>query len=219
MLQTKDLIKSTPWSVKKTYEIFRRRSCPTYVSGKKFDDIWIKLSNILNEKQICHIVFIESLFEDWGCIPYPNQLCSEKAFQICYKYIHKNITIGQLEFENQIRTINNSIELYAKEKEEKLDYVLSLEFLPIKSYTRLLMCSDSMYEKFKTKYFNTAVAEIKSNPSVDKYLKDNYVSRYIRLFPQRFPAVNSSSCDTLPEPSRSFKGGENIPVRRRPSGT
>lgn len=53
----------TPWNIKKIYETFRRRSTPGYKSGTKFDDCWIKLSNILKEKHMPRSLFGEFVRE------------------------------------------------------------------------------------------------------------------------------------------------------------
>ena len=123
-----------------------------------------------------------------------------------------------MEFENEVRILNNYLS-NPKNKEKDLDDVLSLDFLPIKSYTRVLLCSDEIFDKLKNKYAGIAVAELKSNPSINKYIKDNYVSRYIRLFPQRISKSIDSKYNTVPEPSSSAKGRENVPIRRRSTNT
>jgi hypothetical protein len=208
----------TPWNIKKIYEILRRRSTPGYKSGSKFDDCWIKLANLLKQKNICPVIYLESLFEKWGGIPFPNQLYGERSMRIFDEYSVKGESIGKMEFDNEIRILNNYLN-NPKNKEKDLDDVLLLEFLPIKSYTRVLLCSDEIFNKLKNKHVGIAVAELKSNPSVNKYIKDNYVSRYIRLFPQRISKSIDSEYNTLPEPSSSPKGRENVPIRRRSSNT
>ncbi len=207
----------TPWNIKKIYEIFRRRSTPGYKSGTKFDDCWIKLANTLKQKNICPVLYLESLFEKWGGIPFPSQLCGERSMTIFSQYLEKGETVGQMEFENEIRILNNYLN-NPNNKEKELDDVLLLDFLPIKSYTRVLLCSDNIFDKLK-KYTGTAIAELKSNPSTNKYIKENYVSRYIRLFPQRISKSINSEYNEIPEPSSGSQRREDVPIRRRPSNT
>jgi len=163
------------------------------------------------------VLYLESLFEKWGGIPFPSQLCGERSMTIFSQYLEKGETVGQMEFENEIRILNNYLN-NPNNKEKELDDVLLLDFLPIKSYTRVLLCSDNIFDKLK-KYTGTAIAELKSNPSTNKYIKENYVSRYIRLFPQRISKSINSEYNEIPEPSSGSQRREDVPIRRRPSNT
>lgn len=210
-----------PWNIKKIYEILRRQLTPGYKCGTKFDSVWITLSDFLKTQKICPVTYLESLFELWGHTPYPNQLCSDRAINIYKDYIDRYTTIGQREFETQVATLNKCLDIYYKDNgkniEDQLDKILTSDFLPIKNYIRVIFCSDNVLNEIIQKYGSVAVAELKSNPSTNKYIKNNYVSRYIRLFPQRIPKSPSSESDTLPEPSTATERRKNIPVRRRSS--
>jgi hypothetical protein len=204
----------SPRFIQKVYEKFRKKSTPGYFCGPKFDDEWFKLSNFLKSINACPTIYIESLFESWGGTPFPQQLCSARAKQIYEKYLNSGQTIGEKEFMHQVMLVHESIKSYAKNK-NSLDEVLLLDFLPIKAYIRILLCGEEVLAEISQRYGKLAYAEVKSNPSIEKYIKENYVSRYQRLFPQRLSKVDSSSHDSLPEPTSTSSIRENIPRRRR----
>ena len=205
----------SPRVIQKIYEKFRRRSTPGYFCGPKFDDEWFKLSDFLKSKKVCPVTYLESLFEGWGNTPFPPQLRSPRAVQIYEKYLNSGQTIGEKEFMHQVTLVHESIRSYGNNDKNSIDQVLLLDFLPIKAYIRVLLCGDEVLPELLEKYGKTAYAEVKSNPSIDKYLKENYVSRYQRLFPQRLSKVDSSSHTSLPEPTSTSTIRQNIPKRRR----
>jgi len=198
----------------RVYECFRGRSAPGYKCGKKFDSEWFKLANTLIRLKADPVTYLESLFECWGGAPFVNQLCSPRAQSIYNNYLNKGKTIGELEFTNQIRYLNDAIAFYTKTHGE-VDNILGLDFVPVKAYIRILLCSEDVLPEFLERYGATAYAEVKANPSIDKYIKDTYVSRYNRLFPQRLSEVDDSAHDTLPEPSKVPARRQIYPQRRR----
>jgi hypothetical protein len=204
-----------PRNIQKIYEKFRRRSTPGYFCGPKFDEEWYKLSKLLESAKACPTIYLESLFEGWGSTPFPPQLCSPRARQIYEKYLHSGQTVGEKEFMHQVKLVHESLRIYAKNKENSLDEVLLLDFLPIKAYIRVLLCGEEVLAEIYRKYGKLAYAEIKSNPSIEKYIKENYVSRYQRLFPQRLSKIDSGSHDSLPEPTSTSSIREGVPKRRR----
>lgn len=205
----------SPRNLKRIYEKFRSKSTPGYFCGAKFDDQWFKLSTFLKSINACPIIYLESLFESWGNTPFPHQLCCPRAKQIYEKYLNSGQTIGEKEFMHQVNLVHQSIRSYAKNNKNAIDEVLLLDFIPIKAYIRVLLCGEEILPEIYKRYGKTAYAEIKGNPSIDKYLKENYVSRYQRLFPQRVSKINSSSHDSLPEPTSKSAIRENVPKRRR----
>jgi hypothetical protein len=207
-----------PWEIKLIYEIFRRKRTPGYSCGSKFDDVWIKLSNLFNENKICAILYLESLFETWNgldSVPFPHVLCGPVALKKYNDYVSKNTTIGELEFNNEIRTINEYKKIYSNDNERTIDEILLIKQLPMKSYTRVMLCSEQILQEVKELYAEKAVLEINTNPSLKKYIKENYVSRYTRLFPQGLSVSDSGSHDPLPEPSSITQRRENMPRRRK----
>jgi hypothetical protein len=214
--------KPKPWEVKLIYEIFRRKVNPEYSSGSKFDDVWIRLCNILELYKACPVLYIESLFETWDgwdSIPYPHLLCGPVAIKKYKEYLSRKTTTGELEFINQIKRLNEYQEIYNKNNIKTIDEILLIKELPMKAYTRVMFCSENALDQVKQLYAKIAVAEIESNPSLKKYIKQNYVSRYTRLFPQRLSVGDSSSHDTLPKSSSAFERGQNIPRRRKLANT
>lgn len=211
--------KYNPRNIKKIYECFRRRTTPKYYCGPKFDEHWFKLSNVLESIQACPVIYLESLFEGWGNTPFPHQLCSSRAKQIYEKYLEQGSTVGEKEFIHQVNVLRNCVKTYAPKENDPIDKVLLLDFIPLKAYIRVLLCEDKNLPEIIKKYGSLAYAEIKSNPSIDKYLKENYVSRYQRLFPQRFSKIDSGPHDTLPEPTSTSSIRKNIPKRRRLANT
>jgi hypothetical protein len=210
--------KYKPWEIKLIYEIFRRKINPGYSCGSKFDDVWIKLSNLFNENKICAILYLESLFETWNgldSVPFPHVLCGPVALKKYNDYVSKNTTIGELEFNNEIRTINEYKKIYSNDNEKTIDEILLIKQLPMKSYTRVMLCSEKILQEVKELYSEKAVLEINTNPSLKKYIKENYVSRYTRLFPQGLSVSDSGSHDSLPEPSSITQRRENMPRRRK----
>lgn len=205
--------------IKKIYERFRRKITPKYFCGPKFDDHWFKLSNFLESINACPVLYLEAQFEGWGSTPFPHQLCSMRAKQIYEKYLEQGGTIGEKEFVYQVNFLRECVKTYAPKEEDSIDKVLLLDFIPLKAYIRVLLCDEKNLPEIMQKYGAIAYAEIKSNPSIDKYLKENYVSRYQRLFPQRLSKVDSSSHDTLPEPTSTSSIRKDIPKRRRLANT
>jgi hypothetical protein len=210
--------KAKPWEIKSIYEKFRKRVTPGYSCGSKFDDVWIRLCNLLYEQKTCPILYLESLFETktgWEGVPYPHLLFGPIALKKYNEYLLKNTTIGELEFNNEIRRLNEYQKIYSGNNAKTIDEILFIEQLPMKSYTRVMLCSENVLEEVKQMYAKKATLEIDSNPSLKKYIKENYVSRYTRLFPQGFSVSDSGTHDTLPKPSSTFERGQNIPRRRK----
>ena len=166
---------------KLVYECFRGRTNPGYKVGKNFDKEWFKVAHLLIRLKADPVIYLEALFEHWGGVPFINMLCSPRAIGIYEKYLNKGKTVGELEFMNQIRYLNDARDFHAK-KTEEVDDILGLDFVPLKSYIRILLCSEDVLPDFQRRYGATARAELKSNPSINKYIKENYVSRYTRLF-------------------------------------
>ena len=208
-----------PRNIQKIYEKFRKKSTQGYFCGPKFDEEWYKLSKLLESTKACPIIYLESLLEGWGNTPFPHQLCSNRAKQIYEKYLEQGNTIGEKEFAYQVNLLKDCSKIYAPEESDPIDKALLLDFIPVKAYIRVLLCEEKNLPEIMRKYGSLAYAEIKSNPSIDKYLKENYVSRYQRLFPQRLSKVNSGPHDTLPEPTSTSTVRENIPRRRRLADT
>jgi len=214
--------KSKPWEVKYIYEKFRKRVTPGYSCGAKFDHVWIRLCSLLNDQNICPILYLESLFETrtgWEGVPYPHLLFGPIALKKYNEYLLKNTTIGELEFNNEIRRLNEYQKIYSGNNSKTIDEILFIEQLPMKSYTRVMLCSENVLEKAKQLYAKKATLEIDSNPSLKKYIKENYVSRYTRLFSQGLSVSDSSSHDPLLKPSSTFERGQNIPRRRKLANT
>lgn len=204
--------------LKQLYEIFRRQSSPGYNCGSRFDDEWFKLAKLVNSIEADPVIYLEAQFECWDGVPFPSQLCSPRSRSIHQKYLEKGKTIGQLEFENQIKCLMDCVNFY-KKKYGEMDAILMLDFVPVKAYIRVLLCGESYLPEVLKKYGSLAKAEIKFSPSVDKHLKENYVSRYSRLFPQRFSEIADSESDSLPEPSSTNSVRKNYPRRRRLTDT
>lgn len=214
--------KPKPWEVKAIYETLRRRINPDYSSGSKFCEVWIKLCDFLEVHKACPILYLESLFETWGgwdAIPYPHMLCSPAALKKYNEYQSRNTTVGELEFANEIRRLNEYQKIYSNSSPKTTDEILFIKELPMKSYTRVMLCSESVLEKAKQLYAEKAILEVNANPSLKKYIKENYVSRYTRLFPQGLSVSDSCSHDPLPQPSSIIERGQNIPRRRKLSNT
>ena len=218
MAQNQDGKNTLARKLKRVYEALRRRSTPGYRCGAKFDDLWFKLASVIDGLGACPITYLEAQFENWGGVPFPPQLCSNRAITIYKKYRHDGKTTGKLEFEHQVKLLRDCAEFY-QEKFDGIDEILGLDFVPLKPFLRVLLCGDTVLPQILEKYGAAAAAELRSNPSLEKHIKENYVSRYQRLFPQRLSEGIGSSSDPLPGPTRTIKVREGVPRRRRLADT
>jgi hypothetical protein len=193
------------------YETRRRLIEPKYrQSAKRFESSWMKVAQLVKSINADPVAYIESQFivpNGYGLkpYPYPNQMYGDIALSK-YKQLQKRPNSPfEMAFNTQISYVKN---LQSTFNEKSLDEILSDPLMPIKNFTRVMLCSSEAYEEIFNTYGKEAQKELQSEVGLSEHIKKNYESRYKRIFRERLPAWTGSEHSEDPGPPSKIKRGQ-----------
>lgn len=203
------------------YEKKRTTPRSTYKSAKKFDACWPRVAKVVTDLNADPVLFIEAQFLipggnlDRG-FPFPSQLYGDAAIQKYRAVAAWDSTPFEASFNNQAKYVRD---LQATFPERTIDEILLDPRSPIKNFTRVILCSPEAYEGAFKRYGEDAKKELESDTGLNEFIKNNYGSRYKRIFPERLPTWIGGEHSEDPGPPATSARRKNYPKRRKQSDT
>ena len=203
------------------YEKKRTTPRAAYKSAKKFDVCWPKVAKVVTDLSADPVLFIEAQFlipggnQDRG-FPFPTQLYGDDAIAKYRAVREWDNTPFESSFNNQARYVRD---LQGAFPECTIDEILMNPNSPIKNFTRVILSSPEAYDSVFKRYGEDAKKELQSDTGLNEYIKNNYGSRYKRIFPERLPTWIGGEHSEDPGPPATSARRENNPKRRKQPDT
>jgi len=203
--------------IRTLYEAKRSTKTKKYKASVKFDAAWIKIAQVVIDIGADPVLYIESQFmipDGYanGQYPYPSQLYNELAKSKYKQISSRPQSPFELSFTNQVWYVRDLQKTFSH---KTLDEILSDPISPLKSYIRVMLCGSEVLDFILEKYGKEAVKELEWDQGLNEFIKNNYESRYKRIFPERLSTWSSGEYSEDPGPPSEITQRENQAKRRK----